>query len=675
MSALAPAARAFDTLLVANRGEIAARVLRAARALGLRTVAVHARGERDAVHASLADEAIELRGDSPLQAYLSIEGLLEACARSGAGAVHPGYGFLAENAAFARACEAADVVFVGPPAAAIERLGNKTQAKALAQRLGIPCLPGYGEAAQAQPDLAQAAAALGTPLMIKAAAGGGGRGMRRVDSLESFAASCAAAANEAQAAFGDATLMLEKLVEGARHVEMQLLADRFGHCVHLGERDCSTQRRHQKIIEEAPSPGMPAATREAMGAAAVELLRAAGYVGAGTVEFLLDRDGRFHFLEVNTRLQVEHRVTEALTGVDLVEWQLRIARGERLTLVQNEIRLDGHAIEARLCAEDAWRGFAPRSGRVVAWRIAEDEHVLVDHALGPHAAVSPHFDSLIAKFVAHGRDREQARSRLVAALERSSVLGPTTNRAFLLACLRAPRFVAAELYTDWVAQAAHGWPAPEPDDEWRAVASALWVHAQARAYGPLAGWSSSGVREMLASLARVDDDGFAPVASGDASPHWEARIDAQPEGLRVRIDGREHVVRIDAADSVRIDGRRCAMHTAVRPAAPGTVFRAWLDLHGVAGCVTDAAALPARTRRADAASDVRAGMHGRIASLAVAEGDRVLAGQAILSIEAMKMEQRIAAPVRGRIAALPARVGAQVSPATLLARIEPECAP
>src|SRR5690606_9229958 len=343
---------AFDALLAANRGEIACRILRSARALGLRAIAVHGVGERDAPHAKLADEAIELHAESALGAYLSIDAIVDACLRSGAGAVHPGYGFLSESAAFARACEAAGIVFVGPPAQAIEALGDKMHARALAGRIGVPCLPGsHGDTASIA-ELAIEAERIGTPLMIKAAAGGGGRGMRRVDSLAAFVPLCEAAAKEAETAFGDGRLLLEKYVANARHIEIQILADRFGACVHLGERDCSTQRRHQKVVEEAPAPGLPPQLRAAMGDAAVRLMREAGYVGAGTVEFLLAPDGAFHFLEVNARLQVEHRVTEAVTGIDLVEMQLRIARGEPLPFTQEEIHLDGHAIEARLCAED-----------------------------------------------------------------------------------------------------------------------------------------------------------------------------------------------------------------------------------------------------------------------------------------------------------------------------------
>ncbi|MBW7925562.1 MAG: biotin/lipoyl-binding protein [Burkholderiaceae bacterium] len=676
MTRVAPPLQGFDALLVANRGEIARRVLRSARALGLRTIAVHAPGERDAPHVADADEAIELRAYSDLAAYLSIDAVIDACRRSGAGAVHPGYGFLSENAAFARACEAAGIVFVGPPAEAIEALGDKVRAKEIARRAGVPCLPGYAEDDASPSTMAAEAERIGVPLMIKAAAGGGGLGMRRVDSLADFERLRKAAAQEAQSAFGDDRLLLEKCLDGARHVEIQILADRFGRCVHLGERDCSTQRRHQKIVEEAPAPGVSAQTRAAMGEAAVRLAQAVGYAGAGTVEFLLDRSGDFRFLEVNTRLQVEHRVTEAITGVDLVDLQLRVARGEPLPFAQDDIRFDGHAIEARLCAEDAFHGFVPQGGAVRGWRIAHDDGVLADHALGAGARISPHFDSLIARFVAHGRDREHARMRLAAALTRSSILGPVTNRAFLLECLRAPRFVAGELDVGWLEDAASRWRAPAPDPQWQAVASALWTKAVMAGHGPLANWSSNGTRLSRVSLAVVGADiADARVhAANDEPLRWNAEIEAaHHDSLAVRIGAHENILQIESAESVRIDGQRLSIHAAFE-GPPARPLRMWLDHGGFAAGVVDAASLSARRASADAGGELRARMHGRVAAIAVTEGDRVRAGQALLSIEAMKMEHRIGAPTSGRVAAIAVSVGTQVSPATLLVRIEPEAA-
>ncbi|RIK96273.1 MAG: 3-methylcrotonyl-CoA carboxylase [Burkholderiales bacterium] len=679
MTRVAPPPPAFDTLLVANRGEIARRVLRSARALGLRTIAVHAPGEPDAAHLADADESIELRADSDLAAYLSIDAVIDACRRSGAGAVHPGYGFLSENPAFARACKAAGIVFVGPPAESIEALGDKARAKEIAQRAGVPCLPGYAGDDASPSTMAAEAERIGVPLMIKAAAGGGGRGMRRVDSLVDFERLRAAARKEAQSAFGDGRLLLERCVDDARHVEIQIIADRFGNCVHLGERDCSTQRRHQKIVEEAPAPGIPEQTRAAMGEAAVRLARAVGYVGAGTVEFLLDRSDDFHFLEVNTRLQVEHRVTEAIAGIDLVELQLRIARGEPLPFAQADVRFDGHAIEARLCAEDAFAGFAPRSGAIRGWRIAHQDAVLVDHALGAGASVSPHFDSLIAKFVAHGGDREEARLRLVSALARSSILGPVTNRALLLECLRAPRFVAGDLDVGWLEDAAAHWRAPVPDPGWQAVASAQWTKALMAGHGTLANWSSSGKRCSQVSLAAIGGDAAANAhatvqAGTDDLLRWDAEVEAADDGaLVVRIGTHESRLQLDSAEAVRIDGHRLPIHVAFE-GPPTRPSRMWLDHCGFAAGVVDAASLPSRRMRAEAGGELRARMHGRVATIAVAEGDRVRAGQTLLSIEAMKMEHRIGSPTSGRVAAIAVSVGAQVSPATLLVRIDREAA-
>ncbi len=647
----------FDTLLVANRGEIACRILRSARALGLRTVAVYSEADRAARHVALADAAVAIGPAPAHDSYLSIERVIEACSASGAQAVHPGYGFLSENPAFARACEQAGLVFVGPPAEAIERLGNKRVARHLAERIGVPCLAGYDGDEQSAAALSCEAARLGAPLMIKAAAGGGGRGMRRVDDLSEFDAACEAARREAAAAFGSGELLLERLVHRARHVEVQVLADRYGHCIHLGERDCSTQRRHQKLIEEAPAPGVTPALRAALGDAAVKLALAAGYVGAGTVEFLLDAEGGFHFLEVNTRLQVEHPVTEAITGLDLVALQLRIARGEPLRLRQEDVRLEGHAIEARLCVEDAFDGFRPQAGPILAWRLPEDSPgIRVDHGLADRTEVSRHYDSMIAKLIAVGSDRDEARRRLVGALGASSVLGLATNRPFLLACLEAPEFVQSRLTTSWVDAAAPQWSAPMPDSRWQAAATALWVRARASPHGALADWSSTGPRAQFASLA-----------SGDAC--WQARVVAEGGGYRVTIGEHEHLVAIDTDDRIGIDGRIVHAHRCWQPGSAGA---GWLDLDGVCAAFADRSALPPRHATAGASGEVRAAMHGQVAAVSVAIGDRVRAGQPLLAIESMKMQHRIDAPIDGRVVEFGARIGAQLAPGALLARIEPE---
>ncbi len=445
---------AFRRILIANRGEIACRVIRSARALGYETVAVYSEADANAPHVRMADLAVPIGPAPAAQSYLSIDRLVEAARVAKADALHPGYGFLSENADFAAACRDAGLVFIGPPPEAIRSMGNKAEAKRLLGAAGLPCLPGYHEADQSDGRLARAAETIGFPVMVKAAAGGGGRGMRLVASAAELPAALAAARAEALNAFGSDELILEKAVEHARHIEIQIFADGHGNVIHLGERDCSIQRRHQKLIEEAPSPAVTAGLREAMGQAAVAAARAIHYVGAGTVEFLLDADGAFYFLEMNTRLQVEHAVTEAITGQDLVAWQIRVAAGERLPLVQAEVAFAGYAIEARLCAEDVPGDFLPQSGAVLAWQPPEGPGIRVDHGLAAGLAVTPYYDSMLAKIIAFGTDREEARRRLIAALERCLLLGIATNRALLIDCLDHPEFVAGKATTSFLAPIA-----------------------------------------------------------------------------------------------------------------------------------------------------------------------------------------------------------------------------
>ncbi|MBL8490920.1 MAG: ATP-grasp domain-containing protein, partial [Rhodocyclaceae bacterium] len=439
----------YRKILVANRGEIVARVARTARRMGYATVAVHSEADAGAPFVAACDEAVGIGGLSPADSYLRIEAIVDACRRSGADAVHPGYGFLSENAAFARVCAEAGLVFIGPPAEAIEAMGDKAAARRRMASAGVPCIPGYDGMDQDDARLTAEAGRIGFPLMVKAAAGGGGRGMRRVRGPSELPAALASARSEAVSAFGDGHLILERLLLGARHVEVQVFADARGQVVHLFERDCSVQRRHQKVIEEAPSPAVDPALRERMGRAACAAAAAVGYVGAGTVEFLLDADGGFHFMEMNTRLQVEHPVTESITGLDLVEWQLRIAAGEPLPLDQASLEPSGHALEVRLYAEDPERGFLPQAGRLLRWRPPSSARC--DHALADGVLVTPHYDPMLAKLVAHGRDRQEARRRLIAALRETTALGITTNKAFLLGCLEHPEFAAGRATTDFVA--------------------------------------------------------------------------------------------------------------------------------------------------------------------------------------------------------------------------------
>ncbi|MBK6459901.1 MAG: acetyl-CoA carboxylase biotin carboxylase subunit [Myxococcales bacterium] len=491
----------LSKVLVANRGEIAARVIRTCRKLGIRTVAVYSDADRGAPHVLAADEAVHLGASPARESYLVAEKLLAAARATGADAVHPGYGFLSENDQFSSACAEAGIVFVGPRPEAVRLMGNKRQAKLRMLAAGVPCIPGYEGADQSDETLAQEALRIGLPVMVKAAAGGGGRGMRLVTAPEALAEAIRSARSEAENAFGSGELILEKAVVNARHVEIQVFADSHGNVVHLGERDCSVQRRHQKIIEECPSPAVTPALREAMGEVAVAAARAIDYLGAGTIEFLLAPTGEFYFMEMNTRLQVEHPVTELVTGTDLVAWQLAVAAGEPLPKSQAEIDWRGHAIEVRLCAEDPAREFMPQTGRIVALELPEGEGVRVDHGLAEGRDVSPFYDSMVGKLIAHGATREEARCRLVAALERLALLGVVTNKELLLHGLRHPAFASGEYDTGFVP--AHlpsatlaGLGAPTARQV--AVAGAALFHADADALrrtsglpSELVGWSSS----------------------------------------------------------------------------------------------------------------------------------------------------------------------------------------
>ncbi|CAJ9852645.1 carbamoyl-phosphate synthase L subunit [Burkholderia pseudomallei] len=430
--------RRFTRLLIANRGEIAVRIARTARRLGIATIAVHSDADARSPHVAACDDAVAIGGATPAESYLSIDKLIDAALTSGAQAIHPGYGFLSEHAAFARRAAEAGLVFVGPRADAIDAMGDKARARRRMAAAGIAVVPGYDGDDQREARLLSEAERIGFPVMLKAAAGGGGRGMRRVDARDALPGALKRAVSEAQQAFGDGRMIVERAVIEPRHIEVQVFADAHGRIVHLGERDCSVQRRHQKIVEEAPSPAVDAALRERLGATALAVAREIGYVGAGTVEFLLDREGRFYFMEMNTRLQVEHPVTELITGQDLVEWQLRVAQGDALPLAQQDIRLDGHAIEVRLCAEDPADDFLPRTGSVLTWR--PGRHARCDHALADGLAISPFYDSMLGKLIAHGGSRAEAIDRLAHALDDTVLLGVPTNRAFLARVLRHPVF-------------------------------------------------------------------------------------------------------------------------------------------------------------------------------------------------------------------------------------------
>ena len=662
-----PRSTPFETVLVANRGEIALRVMRSARALGLRTVAVYSDADAGAPHVLAADRAVHVGGAAPAQSYLDIAALVAAARASGADAVHPGYGFLAENAAFAAACAEAGLVFVGPSPQAIRAMGDKAGAKRLMRAADVPCIPGFDSsdpADQAPARLAQEAQRVGWPLMIKASAGGGGRGMRRVERAEDFAEALRSAQAEALGAFGDATVILERAVDGARHVEIQVFADRHGQVLHLGERDCSVQRRHQKLVEEAPSPAVDAALRERMGAAAVAAARAIGYEGAGTLEFLLDADGRFYFMEMNTRLQVEHPVTEALTGLDLVEWQLRVAAGEALPLAQPQVAWRGHAIEVRLCAEDPLQGFLPQSGTLRRWQPAPG--VRIEHALADGASVPPHYDPMIAKIVAHGATREEARRRLRHALQDTLVLGLATNQDFLARCLAHPVFVAGQATTGFVGQHL---------DSLLAEDAPARARVEVLAAGLLHATEGRGT-DRLALDEAVRDATLAPVH-------------ALPLLLRYAVDGRECGARIVRADASRFEvetasARRSLEITGLhasraRVTLDGVQERVdfhregavlWLHHAGRAWRVEDFTRAPAR-RAGVGGHDgrVRASTTGRVAAVRAGVGTRVEAGSLLVVLEAMKMEHLHLAPVSGTVVAVHVEVDVQVAVGRVLVEV------
>lgn len=644
----------FSKLLVANRGEIACRVLRSARALGYRTVAVYSDADAAAPHVALADEALRLGPAPAAESYLHVERVLEAARRSGADALHPGYGFLSERADFAQACADHGLVFVGPPPSAIAAMGDKAAAKRRMLAAGVPCAPGYLGDDQSDERLLEEARGLGLPLLVKAVAGGGGRGMRLVRDLAELPAAIAGARREAEAAFGDNRLMLERLIERGRHIEVQVFADAHGHCIHLGERDCTAQRRRQKVVEEAPSPVVTPAMRAALGADAVAAARAVGYRGAGTVEFIVD-DARHHwFLEMNTRLQVEHPVTECLTGLDLVEWQLRVAAGEPLPLTQAQVRFEGHAVEVRLYAEDPGAGFVPQTGPVLHWRpeAALRAGVRIDHGLAEGGVVTPHYDPLLAKLIAHGRDRSDALRRLRAALADAPLLGVANNGRFLHGLLAHPAFVEARLHTglldQWLAEGEPLLRPPAVDDETWALAAALYAWAP-------------GERLRAASVAA-----------------WDIVLQAGRErrSLRVQPRGRSVVVsagaRHDEVEILAWDG--AALRYAVAGVQRRAVaLRAGDALHLARGAEVDVLHEVSAWPQAETGADprlARAPVAGVVAAVRVAPGDVVAAGAALVCVEAMKIEMWLHAERGGRVVAVHVEPRASVEAGRVLVELD-----
>lgn len=656
---------AFNKILIANRGEIACRVMRTALELGYRTVAVYSEADADARHVQLADEAVCIGPAQVNQSYLRIDAIIEAARRTGADAIHPGYGFLSENADFARACTDAGIVFIGPSVDAIHLMGSKRLSKIAMLEAGVPCIPGYEGAAQDDDTLASEAERIGYPLMIKASAGGGGRGMRLVQASAELLAQIRTARSEAQNAFGSGELILERAVIRPRHVEIQVFGDTHGNIVYLGERDCSVQRRHQKVVEEAPCPVMTPELRRAMGEAAVKAAASVSYVGAGTVEFLLDASGEFFFLEMNTRLQVEHPVTELISGQDLVAWQIRTAAGQPLPLRQEEIRLQGHAIEVRLYAEDAAAGFLPQTGQVLRWEPELLPGVRIDHGLLEGQAITPFYDPMLAKVIAYGETRDDARRKLVRAVERCVLLGVNGNQRFLANLLEHPQFAAGNATTAFIAEHFENDPSLQPHSASLAelaIAAALFYQASAgaRAHQPgLSGWRNAGGAPWRCVLKQGEHKHTVELEVVADGPQAQLRVSRGDEQLCLRLlasDGRWLTLELDG---VR---RRQAYHHEGE--------RLWL--YGERGNLEllDVTHEPAGGQSAASSGAVKAPMDGAIVDVLTSEGASVSKGQLLLVLEAMKMEHPLKAGVDGIVRRIGVSQGDQVKSRQLLVEIE-----
>ena len=667
----------FSKILIANRGEIACRVIKTARRLGIKTVAVFSDADAGARHVAMADEAVHIGPSPARESYLVADRIIDAARRTGAQAIHPGYGFLSENAGFAEACAKAGIVFIGPPPAAIRAMGSKSEAKKIMEKAGVPLVPGYHGDDQAPELLAREAGRIGFPVLIKASAGGGGKGMRVVESASKFADALAGAKREAKASFADDHVLVEKYLTRPRHIEIQVFADTHGNCLYLFERDCSIQRRHQKVIEEAPAPDMEPARRKAMGEAAVAAAKAIGYVGAGTVEFIADRDGTFYFMEMNTRLQVEHPVTEAITGQDLVEWQLVVAAGGKMPLAQDRLRIDGHAVEVRLYAEDPARNFLPSTGRLVHLRLPpEGPHVRVDTGVREGDTVTPFYDPMIAKVIVHDRDRTSALRRMAALMGETEVVGVTTNAALLKALCAHPAFVSGEVDTGFIERHRDAlFPKAQPaDDRTFALATLArlveWQEAAPASAGdPYSPWSAQ--------------NGFRLLGEGHDEVRWkdgerEVAVKAwrrRDGGIGLELPGSTIEARVR-----RADGGRLAVSLAGETFTAAVVRRAANDggidytLFADGGSRRLRLVDPLDVTQYEAAGagegSMRSPLPGKIIDLRVKAGDTVSKGQPLLVLEAMKMEHTLTAPADGKVKAVRYGVGEQVAEGAELVEFE-----
>jgi len=659
--------RSFNSILVANRGEIAVRVIRTAKSLGYKTIAIYSGADAAAPHVEMADDAV-LIGPPPVgQSYLDMDRVLAAAKASGAEAVHPGYGFLSENADFARACGAAGLVFIGPSPESIDLMGNKAAAKRRMIEASVPCVPGYEDADQSDDVLIAAANDIGFPIMVKAAAGGGGRGMRLVQAAAELLDALNPARSEALNAFGSDELILEKAIIRPRHVEVQVFADSHSTVIHLGERDCSVQRRHQKVVEEAPCPVMTSELRTEMGAAAVEAARSIGYRGAGTVEFLLDDQGKFYFLEMNTRLQVEHPVTEMITGLDLVALQIRVAEGLPLGLSQEDVRLDGHAIEVRLYAEDTTQDFLPCAGRVDVWQPAAGDGVRFDSGVVSGQEISPFYDPMIAKAVAWGETREIARHRLIEALKETVLFGLTTNRGFLIDILGKQTFAEGKATTGFIADEfdAADLAATVPDFDQAAMAAVLQFQTERQSafdkcvnVSPaLMDWSSGG-HLVTRFVYAWDDHEIDLTVCPEGGNSYLVQSAEQSRTIEV-LELSQHTARLD------VEGRRQIIQFAL-PSA-GEID---LSIAGKTAHFHNRIAVAASTEDAAGSGRIVAPMHGTLLEVCVAKGDKVSKGMRLAVLEAMKMQHDIIADVEGSVLDVYATASSQVAADDLLIEID-----
>jgi 3-methylcrotonyl-CoA carboxylase alpha subunit len=664
----------FDKILIANRGEIACRVIKTARRLGIKTVAVYSEADAGARHVRLADEAVLIGPPAARESYLVIDKIIAAAKATGAQAIHPGYGFLSENEDFCHACDAAEIVFIGPPVGAIHAMGSKSEAKKLMEKAGVPLTPGYHGDDQEPKHLHRQADAIGYPVLIKAAAGGGGKGMRLVEHSEDFIDALASCKREARSSFGDEHVLVEKYITRPRHIEIQIFADSHGNCVYLFERDCSVQRRHQKVLEEAPAPGMTLERRAAMGQAAVDAAQAVGYIGAGTVEFIANQDGSFYFMEMNTRLQVEHPVTEMITGLDLVEWQLRVASGEPLPLTQSQLQIRGHALEARIYAEDPDKGFLPSTGRLLHLSPPlEGLHVRVDTGVEEGDEISPHYDPMIAKLIVWDQNRERALARMLQALAEYRVVGVANNIDFLSRLTACPAFAGADLDTGLIEREKDFlFPVDmeTPSEVWLVAALAELLRERrlagekaTRGPDPLSPWhtrdgwrvNASARREVI--FRRGDEQRTVQVTYGSNAFSLtvdgrtvDARGELDPRGLlRVELDGR----RMDATVIVAHEKRHVFLNGRTWQLASVDPL-----YHAGEGGGADGGLL--------------APMPGKVIALLAEAGSRVEKGTPLLILEAMKMEHTINAPASGIVQSYRFAVGDQVTDGAELVEFQPE---